>query len=104
MELTKLEVKTKDIKRNISASRIRVSDTTKSYVPGSSKSKVSQKDKARQAMDKFGRMLDQFSLEQLFDFHFHQFLCFHMRRYKGQSVEETIKGLRYPPKNRQILH
>ena len=46
-EYSKLEVQLQEVKRNVSASRIRVSEAAKSYVPGTSKVKISQKDKAR---------------------------------------------------------
>jgi hypothetical protein len=72
-----------DEKRSISASRIRVFDATKSAVGGGMKQKMSQRDKACYAMQKFGSMLSDFSLDNLTIFHFHHFLCFHMRRYPG---------------------
>ena len=55
-------------------------------------------------MEKFGEMLTQFQQELRVEFHVHQFLCYHMRRIVDQPLEETIKSLRYPPKNRTILH
>ena len=37
-------------------------------------------------------------------FKFHQFISVMQRKFKGQETEDIIKNLRYPPKNRTILH